>query len=61
MHFYEDTTKDYYPSYPLAHSMTPVCHTYELSPSKLVCSNCLYATFRRKQQCICENFFIPIK
>jgi len=34
---------------------------YELSPSKIICQNCLLETLHRKQQCVCHNFFVPIK
>jgi hypothetical protein len=40
---------------------TPYYYTYELSPSKIVCPNCLLKTLHQKQQCLCRNFFVPIK
>ncbi len=50
----------HYYSHTLAcnHHLRP---SYELSSSKIVCQNCLFETLHRKQRCLCQNFFIPIK
>lgn len=44
----------------------PYYHTCELTPSNIVCQTCLLKALhtrkqQQSQQCLCHNFFIPIK
>lgn len=58
-HHYCSHTLSYYQQ---KHPLTPYYYTYELSPSKIVCQNCLLGNLnRQQQQCLCHNFFVPIK
>ncbi len=43
------------------HQLTPSYYSYVSPSSKIICQNSSLEKSHYKQQCLCQNFFVPIK